>query len=242
MKTRLIFSLSALFVLALSSTASAHFPWLATDEDGKAIYFFGETVDDRTYKLPGSLAEVKVECHDAEGKSTTLTMEKVDGKKMVGLVSTEPVAPGSALTAHATYGIYHGSRLDYYTVYQGGKLPNSLEAYAACPINLPLRAKLVDTDKGVDVYVTWQDKPLADAEVLLFCSDGHEEAAGKTDAEGKISFNNHEVEDGLNAILVGQTVKDEQGKLNGETYKSAAHYLTVTFVDPEDFEILEKKK
>lgn len=33
--------------------------------------------------------------------------------------------------------------------------------------------------------------------------------------------------------MAGHTVKDEAGELNGQAYQSAAHYLTVTFIDPQ---------
>ena len=98
---------------------------------------------------------------------------------------------------------------------------------------MDLQTHAVDTGSGVDVYVLWKGKPLADAEVRLFCAEGHEEGNAETDASGKVSFSDEQVEEGTNAILVGHTITDETGKVGSQEYKSAMHYLTATFVDPE---------
>jgi hypothetical protein len=71
--------------------------------------------------------------------------------------------------------------------------------------------------------------------VTLYCAEGHDEGEAETDAERKVSFIDKQVEDGINGILVGHTVKDKAGEVSGQTYKSAAHYLTVTFSDPQEY-------
>ena len=97
-----------------------------------------------------------------------------------------------------------------------------------------LSAQVVDTDEGVDVYVYELGKPMEGIEVHLYCSAGREEGTGKTDASGKISFTDKEVEDGLNGITFGHTVKGDAGELNGENFESTMYYFTLTFNDPED--------
>jgi hypothetical protein len=71
-----------------------------------------------------------------------------------------------------------------------------------------------------------------DVEVKLYCAEGHEEGSAKTDGEGKVSFTNKQVEDGLNGIMLGTRV-EESGELDGKPYTKAAHYLTTTFFRPE---------
>ncbi|MEZ6079360.1 MAG: hypothetical protein R3C56_27940 [Pirellulaceae bacterium] len=66
----------------------------------------------------------------------------------------------------------------------------------------------------------WDGKPLADADVQLFCAEGHEEGSAKTDANGKVSFDDKQVEAGLNGIVVDHTVKTQSGTLDGQTYDS----------------------
>lgn len=230
---------TALLTLALLATASpayAHFPWVTIDDDGKVQYFFGENPADCTYKLPGSIAKSEVAIVTPKGTSEKLDLVAVETDDFVGRSSSEPIAKDSLLQSKATFGIYHGSRLDYYTVHYGGKLPTSREDAQKKSANLDLKAELVDTAEGVDAYVTWKGKPLTDADVLLYCEEGHEEASKKTDENGKVSFTDKEVEDGLNGIMVGLTAADESGELDDKKYESASHYLTVTFHDPQDFE------
>jgi hypothetical protein len=224
--------LLAIFAALLSTAkASAHFPWLVVTKEGKAAYFFGETPAERTYKLPPSIAKAEVRRSD-DKSGAPIEMVKVENDQFIGLESAAPVDAQASLVSRVTYGIYQGSRLDYYSLHHGGPLPKSAPAPAKDDSPRKLDAYLVDTDAGVDLYLLWNGKPLAGAEARLFCEDGHEEGAAKTDESGKASFTDAEVEDGINGIMVGHTVKDDSGEIDGKPYKSSAHYLTITFVKP----------
>jgi len=229
-------ALVALSFAAAVSPAYAHFPWIAVNDQGNVQYFFGENPADRTYKLPGSLAKSQVELVTVTGSKEKLELDAVETDDFVGRSSSKAVDKQALLQSQATFGIYHGSRLDYYTIHRGGQLPKSREEARKYSADLELKADLVDTEHGVDAYITWRGKPLADADVLLYCEEGHEEASRKTDTHGKVSFTDKEVEDGLNGIMVGHTIPDESGSVNDKKYESASHYLTVTFNDPQDFE------
>ena len=228
--------LSIAIVALVTQSANAHFPWLAIDKAGKLVYFFGETPEDRTYKLPGPIAKAEIYSFDEKGKRTQVKTGAVETDKFVGLESKAKLTTSSKVESKVTFGIYNGSRLDYYTYHQPGKLPKSLDAYKATKSKLDMTVRLIDTDAGVDAYVLWKGKPLPKAKVHLFCDEGHEEGVADTDKTGKVSFTDKQVEDGLNGIMVGHTLKSEKGKVNGEEYESAAHYLTVTFTDSQDFE------
>lgn len=229
-------TLVALCVIAAATPAYAHFPWLTISEEGNLRYFFGENPADCTYKLPDSIAKSEVELVTSKGTKEKLELSSVETDDFVGRTTSQAIDRNALLQSQVTFGIYHGSRLDYYTVHHGGKLPASLEDAKKNSSNLALIANLVDTEQGVEAYITWKGQPLADAEVQLFCEEGHQEASKKTDSDGKVSFTDKEVEDGLNGIMVGHTVKDESGTLNDKKYESTSHYLTVTFQDPQDFE------
>jgi hypothetical protein len=218
-------------VLGISATGSvqAHFPWLDVDKEGKAVLFFGETPAERDYKLPESIASAKLFAVEADQSKKPVELNKVETDDFIGLVSNEPVAKEADLASQVTYGIYHGTLLTYHLQHQG-KLATTHSADSKAAEGLA--ASIVDTDSGVDVYVSFNGKPLAKADVKLFCEEGHEEGEATTDKDGKVSFTDKQVEEGLNAVLVGTTLDDKSGELNGKQYKSESHYLTATFQDP----------
>jgi hypothetical protein len=227
MNRHLLFIAALLGALVASRAAEAHFPWLVVDDAGKANYFFGETLAERDYRLPNSLAAAEVQTVAADGAAKKVAMTKVEADDYVGLKSTESVDRNATLASGVTFGIYQGARLNYYSIYQGGKLPAESES----PVKLPLdlQARVISTDKGAEVQVLWQGKPLADAEVRLFDSQGKAGAKVRTNQEGKASLTADQLAPGLNGLMLGHTVKGEKGELNGRAYESAAHYLTVTF-------------
>lgn len=224
--------LSVLSVICFAATTQAHSPWMTIDKDGNLAYFFGEDLTDQTYKLPAGIAKAEISMR-AGGKIVPVETKQVETDDFIGIRSVTAVPAGADLISQATFGVYHGAKLQYYTQHLGGQMPTD---FAKCqPIdNTDLQAHAVDTEGGVDVYVLWKGQPLADAEVKLYCDEGHEEAAEKTDASGKVSFSDGEVEDGMNGISVIHAVGDETGTVGEDAYQSAMHYLTATFVDPED--------
>ncbi|QDT08960.1 kelch repeat-containing protein [Planctomycetes bacterium K23_9] len=227
-------SVCSLFLIA--TPVIAHFPWMAIGEDGKALYYFGETPADRTYKLPPSILKAKANCITDKGGVSALSLTPLEQKDFVGMHSEQLVPTTAILTSQVTYGVYHGTRLEYFTQHCGGKLPTRSEESAELAKKLDLHAVLTDTDSGVDVAVVWKGKPLADTDVTLYGQEGHEVGKVKTNESGKVSFTDAQVEEGLNGILVGHTVSGQTGTLGDQTYESVSHYLTATFVDPEDFE------
>lgn len=223
--------LTILSLAIFATTAQAHFPWLTVDGSGNVSYFFGENPADCTYKLPPAIAKAEIKMRTG-GDLSEVDTKMIEADDFIGLKSKTTVPAGADLMSQTTFGVYHGARLDYYTQSLGGKMPAKF-ADSKPFANLDLQAHAVDAEGGVDVYVLWKGKPLADAEVQLFCEEGHEEGNGKTDAEGKVSFDDKEVEGGINGIMVGHTIPDEEGELDEQAYTSAMHYLTATFRDPE---------
>src|SRR5690349_5208719 len=111
----------ALAVLVLfSGQALAHFPWLTTDDDGRALLFFGESTTERDYHLPEALAAAKPTSRVADAEPTEVAMEVVEEEKYVGRRSNEPVAEDAVLELTSQYGIYHGMLLTYYAKHLPG--------------------------------------------------------------------------------------------------------------------------
>lgn len=220
--------------LSLLAPAYAHFPFIAPDEDRGVVLFFGENLGDRTYHLPPAIEKAVLWRVGQDGDSTKLDTKSVDSDDFVGLSSDSTLKPGDSVVAQIRYGIYHGSRLDYYCAYC-----QSIEA-ASSPVTTPLtpggshldlNASLESNEKEVRILVTWKGQPLPSAKITLSCQKGQVIVGDKTDSEGAVVIPLEQVEEGLNALLVGHKV-NESGELNGQSYQSSSHYLTVTFRKP----------
>ncbi len=229
----LTFCFASLAWGAVSQGALAHFPWLVTDSKGNASLFFGEGLDDRTYKMPDSIKAAKILTGDSSSP-TTLDATAVESDDFVGLISNKPVSGNGRIWSDVTYGVYHGNRLNYCAASIHGGLPSidqlSKKKHAS-ELNAPkgLHAELFQDGQDVCVMVTWNGKPLADVEVKLFCDEGHEEANETTDKNGRVEFNSSEVEDGVNGIMFGHTVEGDSGEIAGQGYASTMYYYTLTF-------------
>lgn len=229
-KTILALSIFGFMGCGSATQARAHFPWLAVDEEGRAILFFGENPADREYHMPESIAAAKVQhrIDDTLKPLTDLAAVETDG--FVGRRSKQKVAAKGQLQSSVVYGNYHGMKLTYSA--QSFLESNPAPSAAKPTGNLDLEAVLSEKDGGVAAQIFWRGKPLPEAKVQLFCEEGHEEATATTDPQGRVHFSADEVEEGLNGLLVGRVDKVSSGELNGEAYTGEAHYLTVTFVRP----------
>lgn len=222
-------TLLAFVCCTVGQTAYAHFPWLIVNEDKQAALFFGEDMTDRTYTLPDSLKEAELRMVTTSG-TRNLPLRQIATDQFVGLVSKSKISGNGQVATNVTYGIYHGNRLNYFASHFCGKLPTARSRQTGDQNNDAFSTELIATELGVDVFVSWNGEPLAETEIHLYCSEGHEEAAATTDKTGKASFSDKDVEAGLNGLMFGHTAADSSGKLDGESYKSTMYYATVTFV------------
>lgn len=226
MNIQRLLSSAALAWLLFINPAHAHFAWLAQDADSNAEFFFGESIAERNYHLPEKLASVEVVAYGEETKKP-VKMKTVEEADFVGLKSEAPTKAGHNLACQATYGLYQGSKLTYHAQHVSGEPTNwSQKPNDALKLQAVLTSK---EDGGVQAQILKDGKPLADAKVQLFCSDGHEEGVGTTDSQGRVQFTGSEVEEGLNGLLVGHVDPQSSGDYEGKPYKGEANYLTVTF-------------
>lgn len=225
----------AIATLVITSNAGAHMPWLATDADGRAMMWFGESPDERTYPMPASVRAMKL-----AGGKTDVATGAVDSDSLVGIQSEQPVGQDHELSGTVTYGLYHGTKLTYHVEH----LP--MQDPAMWPTEprdgAAMQSVLTRTDDGGLRAVILRDgKPVVGTEVKLFCEDGHEEGAETTDDSGTVTFAKRSVEDGLGGIIVGVTSENEPGTLDGKDYQSTTHYLTATFFIPSDSKTSDAK-
>ena len=218
----------ALLVTSECQPCLAHFPWLATDDAGHALLFFGESPAERDYHLPAAVEEADVAHHVADGKAQSVNLEPIDTQAFIGRRSAAALKASGELYSTIVYGVYHGAKLSYY-VQHDLSLAETNASSSEQP-SQPFVASIAPFEQqGIEVQVMWQGKPLVDAEVKLYCEAGHEEGATQTDDQGRAWFTAGAVEPGLNGLLVGFTDKQDAGEHDGKKYQSAAHYLTATF-------------
>ena len=228
LRTLIAGALLGSIAVAMASPCGAHMAWLATDAQGHAIFWFGESPEDRTYHLPERVAAIEL----FSGKrKQPVTLESVDREDFIGLKSAKTLASKAELHGSVTYGLYHGMKLTYHVEH----LPHSdPKGWPTEPRkNAPLQT-LVELQKSGELTVTvfQNGKPVKGADVKLYCSEGHVEAEATSGSEGTVTFSKETLEPGLNAVLVGVRNEDDPGKLDGETYQSSADYLTSSFLIP----------
>ncbi|MGB7327962.1 MAG: kelch repeat-containing protein [Rubripirellula sp.] len=217
------FALIAITCSTLANTAAAHMPWLATDDQGHAVMWFGESPADRTYHMPEKVAAIEL----TTGKSAFDT-QPVDTDSLRGIRSEASVDSADEVSGVVTYGLYHGTKLTYHVEHLP-QTDSSLWPSQPRP-DAPLQSVITALPAGgASVTILRDGKPAKDVEVKLYCEEGHEEASAKTDIAGIVTFAKSDVEPGLNAIVVGLTDEDAKGSLDGVGYTSTTDYLTATF-------------
>jgi len=208
-----------------SQSTHAHMAWLASDEDGKAVFWFGESLEDRTYHLPEKVAGIRLRGAEA---AEPIAMEAVDRDDLVGLQSVGKVDGKGEVFGGIAYGLYHGMKLSYYVEH----LPQrDATAWPTAPRDDAAIQSVITPSPGggVTARILKDGESIPDVEVKLFDADGQESDAQTTDSAGMVTFESSVVKQGLNAVMVGINDPEATGDYQGETYQGVADYLTSTF-------------
>lgn len=214
--------------LALAPAALGHMPWLSIDDDAHPRLHFGESVADREYHLPESIAGAELWQSAIDAPAKKLAMEPLEEEGFVGLAAEDGIEPRGRLTSEIVYGVYHGSKLTYCAQLFPAENP---ETWPQEPADeAPLQALLrVEGDKLL-VTVLQDGEPLAGATATLSHEDGEPGVPGQTDGDGVARFGMDSVRDGLNGVMVMTTDKNASGEVDGQAYQSATNILTATFM------------
>lgn len=216
----------AIVMLGVSG-ARAHFPWLTLNDNSRITYFFGENLSDRHYHLPASIAEAKFFSLDS-GKPRTVETTSVKTNSFVGLESKQSVARDADVYSSVTFGVYHGSKLTYYSQYLGSV---SLEHAEVTPLlDMRFQTQAVASQKETEFTVFWDGKPLQEVDVKLVGTEGTVLSTSRTNEGGQAKFLNENIPAGLNGIIVGPVTNTESGIYAETQYASATHCLTACFV------------
>ncbi len=221
-----IVAASMLLMAVAARPSFAHFPWLATDGEGRALLFFGESPGDRTYHVPEAVAQAKVVARRGDEQPAAVELALVEEDDFIGRRSADPLPKDAVLETMCEYGLYHGMLLTYYAKHLPGddavlweKIGSSKE------LKFNVVANLSKDEGGVTVAVAWDGKPLKDAGVTIADASG-ESQEGKTDGRGEVAFK--DVASGLVGVTAN-FVEEVEGEVDGEEYHSAGHYATLTF-------------
>ncbi len=223
--------LSALALSSFQSIASAHFPWLVRGDEGKLLYYFSDGVGDQLYKMPATISAGSIEELTLTGKVSPIATVEVDGEDFKGRKTEDSVDKDSTFIAKATFGMHRGGKLSYISMHRGTLLPKARQSLPDAKLLPEIFAEIVDTTTGIDVFATRSGKPLAKVGVTLYGEDGSTKAKGETDEEGKVSFGDDVLNQGIMAIMFGSTV-EEKGEYDGKPYEKSSHYMTATFIAP----------
>lgn len=224
---RAAFAFCTLHALLAAPPAAAHFPWLATDQEGRAVMWFGESLSERDYHLPEALRSAEVMATDAKGVALPLSLPEVDEAGFIGRRSAGKAPKGAGLHATVTYGVYHGTKLVYYAQHDPavGKTPLSRPAEAQ-----QLRAELSRSESGeLRIRVFWKAGSLPGATIELLRGDGETVATAEAGDDGAASFDADALPSGLAAVRVGHTIEGDSGEIAGKQHATSTHYLTATF-------------
>lgn len=223
--SRLLAFAVAFAAATASQNCLAHFPWLTTDNEGRALLFFSEGPAEREYHLPECVATAEVMLR-GHGDAKTIELTEVEEEGLIGRRSEEKLPADTGMSTSCQYGIYHGTLLTYYAKYLA-TIGNHHQ-----PKERPkLDADITSTGEGLDVTVYWKGKPAAGATATLVGPSG-EPQENETDKHGKTTFK--VPKEGLVGLVVGYIVEDATGTFNDEDYSSESHYATVTFRLGED--------
>ncbi|TWT99043.1 Kelch repeat-containing protein [Neorhodopirellula pilleata] len=219
-------------MLAYSSLAYAHFPFVATDSSGRAEVWFGDSLTDRTYPMPQSVAGVSL-YQVSSDEQRPLTTQPAESDELVGLQTAEPVLPDGEIFGSVVYGLYHGTKLTYHVEH----LPSSnAQSWPTKPRDTTTPQTVITRldDGGVQVLVLRGDQPLSGVNVRSLATPAGSKEQTKTnqtfttDNNGIVLLKANQIADGLNALQV-QFKSDTKGQWQEETYESETEVLTATF-------------
>lgn len=226
-------------LLGLVKTSQAHFLWLKTvplQEQAQAFLFFGESPDDEAYHLPEPLAEARIWRRTPDGKREALAGEQVETDDRIGLVAELPNGEPCVLETVQQYGLYEDWLLTYYAKHiQAASNAQLADAGPSKALKLDVVPRAVEPsdqssaekkNETLELTVLWDGRPFADAKVDVAIGDG-EPVEMTTDKNGIVTM--QPTGDGLVAVLANYRDESAGGKIDGDEYSVAAHYITLTF-------------
>lgn len=214
---------------AMSATAQSHFPWIVLspqEHPTRALVYFGETAAPDDPDLLKNIAKSEVYfVSGVRGEPKKAELTTADDALLA------EAGEGQTLTAAALqleYGVIsRGGQaflLKYYAKAYPSVLPGTWRALGKSDI-LPFEITPQADGIATILNVTWQGKPAANAEVVVWGPGLKEDLKGVTDDAG--DFRCELPETGLYSIRAKQ-VEKAAGERAGKTFDEVRHYTTLS--------------
>ena len=222
--------LGILIGLFVPGVATAHFPWLVVgqrDTDSPEVRcFFSESSVDSAAEFLKYVQDAEVWMMHRDGTKTKMALKEKGNVLSKSLSGAETE---SILLLKKQFGILERGDVKFLLKYYAKTGPSLKHSgWRGVPTGQVLQLDAVPSWEGgkIQLRVTFQQKPAANAEVTLV--RGGEELDGPlvTDAAGLVV---HSVsKDPIDAFRV-KWVEKKPGKLDGQPYSEVRHFTTVTF-------------
>lgn len=222
--------LIAAFVCLSASLAHAHFLWLFStkSESGQPVVqaHFAEAGNDPEAEFVGRLEGLQVLHRPASGETKPLTVKKTTEAWEIALPEgLDARHPGVIITTRNWGVTGRGDTkflLNYYAKVYPGDVTDAAKLGASELLKLDI-VPVVD-GKQVTLNVTFEGKPVADAEVVVK-GGGQKGDKLKTDAKGQVTV---ELTEAGFIELRARHIEAKAGKFEGKDYSEIRHYCTLT--------------
>jgi uncharacterized GH25 family protein len=222
----------ALALAGIPSSAWAHFVWITVAKDSagqpQAQVHFSELAEPDVANLLDKITTVKVWSRSAAGKSSALSVTKQVTDEVGSLVS--PIEAGtSAVSGAIKYGVLDRRGMTFLLWYHAKHLDAGAADFKALARDESLTFDIVPhaTDKGFELEVLFEGKPVEGSEVVALDPDGNEKTV-QTDAKGRVTVPS---KPGLHSIRA-KWVVNQPGKEGDKEYPQVNHYTTLALRVP----------
>ncbi|MEM8678132.1 MAG: hypothetical protein AAGF97_02150 [Planctomycetota bacterium] len=226
-----IHALVALAALLIATPLEAHFVWMRidiADEQPTAHLFFSEAGHVDGNRLPDSIQAAEASVHTAGSDAKSLSLSDSEVDDFISRAATLNSGSTTAVFTDCEYGLYHGMLLQYYAkaIHLGDPAElDQVNKWAGAKLDIiPSLApgKLI-------VGVAWEGQPVEGADVQIVDPHGNEHDL-VTDAQGSLDFEG--LKEGLYCVRTNRSDKSATGNVDGEDYKGASYYATLTIRIP----------
>ncbi|MFO1020947.1 MAG: DUF4198 domain-containing protein, partial [Planctomycetales bacterium] len=226
----------SVLLTSASSVVRAHFLWLTPSNtsgkiaaaDGHTVLaHFSESPSDPEPELAARIADLKIRRPQDD---KPLTLKKVED----GLLVDRDMEDTPVVFAEQNFGVMSRGKDTFRLQYHAKALLNrDATKLNAIPETSPLLFDAFPNVQGSEVTVEcrWNGKPLPNAEVTTVIGDSDKAEKSKTDDAGIVRVKGQPNQ--LLALRV-KHVEPKSGSIDGKAYSEVRHYLTLTFVVPEN--------